>query len=242
MNIILCTLAADAAKNPFDQIDPDLLDVAERQRTARFAFSRDGWSYAAAHALLRLLLAEFHGLPPLSWRFRNNSSGRPEVDPELGIDHPPRFSISHTHGMAVCALTVGKSQPGVEIGVDAESLLRRLQPLAIAERFLSLREACWLRGLPEERLRHEFIRLWTLKEAITKTTGLGLQMDLKSFHCDMDNVSVAFDGPDWGSPEEWALRNYNIDPHHTVSLALRRSPETPVNLKIRHLTGKLRAQ
>jgi 4'-phosphopantetheinyl transferase len=242
LNIILCTLTADAAENPFDQIDPTLLSEAEHQRTARFAFPKDRWSYAAAHALLRLLLAECHKLPPLSWRFRNNQFGRPEIDPKLGHDHPPRFSISHTHGMAVCALTIGDSPKSMEIGVDAESLQRPIEPLPLADRFLSSREAQWLRALPEEQRRHEFIRLWTLKEAIAKATGLGLQMDLKSFHCSVDEISVAFESTDWGSPEDWALRNCSVAPHHTVSLALRGPQATSINLEIRHLTGKLHAQ
>jgi 4'-phosphopantetheinyl transferase len=242
LNIILCTLTADATENLFDQIDPDLLSEAEHQRIARFAFDTDRWSFAAAHALLRRLLSEFHGLPPLSWRFRSNRFGRPEIAPEQGLAHPPRFSISHTPGLAVCAVSIGDTPKNMEIGVDAESLQRRIEPLALADRFLSSREAQWLRALPEEQRRYEFIRLWTLKEAIAKATGLGLQMDLKSFHCDADKASVAFERADWGAPEDWELRNFSAAPHHSISLALRRPPATPIKLEIRHLTGKLHIQ
>jgi 4'-phosphopantetheinyl transferase len=239
LNIILCTLAAGVTENPFDQIDPTLLSEAEHERSAQFAFPRDRWSYAAAHALLRLLLAEYHGLPPLSWRFRNNQFGRPEIDPKQGAEYLPLFSISHTHGMAVCALSIGDAPKNMDIGVDAESLKRPLEPLALADRFFSIREAQWLRALPEKQRCHAFIRLWTFKEAVAKATGLGLQMDLKSFHCNTDESSIAFDSEKWGSPAEWELHHCNVAPHHTVALALRRPPTTDVNLKIRHLKGKL---
>jgi 4'-phosphopantetheinyl transferase len=235
-------LTADTAENPFDQIDPALLSEAEHQRAARFAFPKDRWPYVAAHALLRLLLSEFHGLPPLSWRFANNTFGRPEIASELALAHPPRFSISHTHGMAVCALTYGNLTETVEIGVDAESLQRPLEPMPLAERFLSNRETQWLRTLPEQQRRSEFIRLWTLKEAIAKATGLGLQIDLKTFHCNVDETSVTFDTPDWGYAEEWDLRHYSVARHYSVSLALRRTPTTPITLEIRHMTGKLHAR
>lgn len=242
MNIILCTLIPNGEENPFDQIDPNLLSEAEHERVARFVFPRDRWSYAAAHALLRLLLTEVHGLPPLSWRFSNNEFGRPEIHPEIMTDQAVRFNISHTHGMAVCALTGGNVPEGVEIGVDAEYLQRDHSSQSLADRFFSNREAQWLRSLPDQQRRYEFIRLWTLKEAVAKAVGRGLQLDLKSFHCDVTSPSVSFDMAEWGPSDTWELHNWNAAPHHTVSLAVRRPPGTDITLEVRHLAGKLHSE
>ncbi len=84
-------------------VDDSLLDQEERERAGRFVFERDRWSYTVAHSLLRAMLAEFHGLPPLVWRFRTNLYGRPEIDRDRVPSAPPRFNISHTHVASPCA-------------------------------------------------------------------------------------------------------------------------------------------
>ena len=237
LKIVLCTLVPDEGEGCSAAIDPRLLDGPERERAARFVFARDRWSYAAAHALLRAMLAEFHGLPPLAWRFRDNGHGRPEIDPAIATPTLPRFNISHTHDMAVCALTDGTLPEGVEIGIDAECLDRSPDSLALADRYFSRSESEWLRTQPEARLDTEFLRLWTLKEAVAKAIGLGLGLDFRTFRCGINPLSVSFDTPEWGPTNAWDLQNWFVDPCHWVSLAVRRPPGTLINLEIRHLHG-----
>ncbi len=237
LKIVLCTLVPDGGEGSPEAINPRLLDGPERERAARFVFARDGWSYAAAHALLRAMLAEFHGLPPLAWRFRDNGHGRPEVDPAITPSSAPRFNISHTHGMAVCALTAGTLPEGFEIGVDAECLDRSPDCQALADRYFSSSESECLRSLPPAKLDAEFLRLWTLKEAVAKATGLGLGLDFRTFQCSVNPLSVAFDSPGWGPSNAWDLQNWSVDPRHWVSLAVRRPPGTLINLEVRHLRG-----
>jgi 4'-phosphopantetheinyl transferase len=237
LDIMLCTLVPDGDECEFGSIDPNLLSEAERQRAARFVFARDYWSYAAAHALLRSMLAECHGQAPLDWRFRHNAHGRPEIDPVGSPMPPPRFNISHTHGMAACALTTGSLPEGVDVGVDAESLHRTPDALALGERYFSKGEAAWLRGLPKRQLDTEFLRLWTLKEAVAKACGVGLGMDLKSFSCRVNPPAVSFDKPVSNASSRWTLHNWQVCPHHWVSLAVRHPSDTLINLTIRHLSG-----
>jgi len=234
IKIVLCTLVPSGEDR---DSGAGLLGEAERERAARFVFARDRWSYTAAHALLRAMLAEFHGLPPLAWRFRANGHGRPEIDPAIAPPALPQFNISHTRGMAACALTTGPLPAGVEVGVDAECLGRPTDSLALAERYFSHHEAEWLRALPQARLDAEFLRLWTLKEAVAKAVGLGLALDFKAFHCSLNPLSVSFEGPGFGPPGAWDLKNWLVDGGHWVSLAVRRPPGTLVNLEIRHLRG-----
>jgi len=235
LNIVLCTLVPTGGEECTGTIPTSLLSEAERQRAARFVFERDRWSYAAAHSLLRAMLSEFHGLPPLAWRFSDNGKGRPEIDPALPAK--PLFNISHTHGMAACAVTSGHLPEGVKVGVDVERLGRSSDSLALAERFFSPSESEWLRSLPQRQLDSEFLRLWTLKEAVAKAVGMGLGLDFTSFHCSINPLSVLFDDPGLGSTATWELRNWFVDPVHWVSLAVQRPLGTIVNIKLRHLHG-----
>jgi 4'-phosphopantetheinyl transferase len=237
LKIALHTLVPEEANSDVGALDASLLSEAERQRAARFAFARDRWSYTAAHSLLRAMLAEFHGLPPLAWRFRANDHGRPEVDPAGAAPNPPRFNISHTHGLAVCALTVGNLPEGVEVGVDAECLDRSPNALALAEHCFSARETAWLRSLPESRRSAEFLRLWTLKEAVAKAVGLGLGLDFRTFDCSVDPPEVSFAASSGETVMAWDLNNWFVEPRHWVSLAVRRPPGTRVELAVRHLRG-----
>lgn len=234
---MLCTLVPDRDGCQFGSIDPSLLSVAERERAARFVFARDYWSYAAAHALLRSMLAECHGQAPLAWQFRNNPHGRPEIDPASSPVAAPRFNISHTHGMAACALTTGSWPEDVDIGIDAESLHRTPDALALGERYFSKGEVEWLRSLPNSQLEAEFLRLWTLKEAVAKACGIGLGLDFRSFHCRVKPPSVSFNTPESDPSSRWTLHNWQVYPHHWVSLAVRHPSDTLINLTIRHLSG-----
>ncbi len=237
LNIVLCTLVPTGGVECTGTIPTSLLSEAEQQRAARFVFERDRWSYAAAHSLLRAMLTELHGLQPLAWRFSDNGKGRPEIDPALALPVKPLFNISHTHGMASCAVTSGHLPEGFKIGVDVERLGRSSDSLALAERFFSPSESEWLRSLPESQLDSEFLRLWTLKEAVAKAVGVGLGLDFTSFHCSINPLSVSFDDPGLGSTATWELRNWFVDPVHWVSLAVQRPLGTIVNLTLRHLHG-----
>lgn len=206
----------------------------ERERAARFMFARDRWSYCAAHGLLRRLLAEFHHQPPLAWAFCNNAHGRPELDVRQHGVNPPRFNISHTHDRVAVALTLDAVPPGLEVGVDVEPVARTADALGLARRFLSPQEADGLHSLPDSEQQTQFLRLWTLKEAVVKAVGLGLSLNLQRFHCRFDPLSVTFDDPRWGRSEEWALYNEWVAPGHWVSMAVRHPPDIPVIWVIEH--------
>ncbi|SMF97513.1 4'-phosphopantetheinyl transferase superfamily protein, partial [Methylomagnum ishizawai] len=113
------------------------------------------------------------------WRGASAPSphGRPEIDPACGI--APRAPFQYHPHPWPCRLRLDGGRPpaDLEFGVDAECLERSPDALALAERFCSAREAAWLGSLPPEARQGEFLRLWTLKEAVAKATGLGLHLD-----------------------------------------------------------------
>ena len=78
--------------------------------------------------------------------------------------------MSHCRQAAVCVLS------DEEIGVDIEEI-RRFKPSLVD---YTMNDAQRQMIAAAEHPEVEFIRLWTMKEALLKLTGLGLRTDLKT--------------------------------------------------------------
>ncbi len=141
------------------------LPPQRREQALRYRREHDRKLCAAAYQLLRRGVNECFGLaeaPALSY----GSGGKPSV-----AGHPEiHFNLSHCREAAVCAVDT------VPVGVDVESI----RPLddAVAERVLSAAELARVRQSLWPQV--EFIRLWTMKEALLKLTGEGISRDLKT--------------------------------------------------------------
>lgn len=85
------------------------------------------------------------------------------------LEHGPCFSISHSGGIAVLAV----SEDG--IGADIEKL--RTPNMRIVKRFFSEEEA-----VPAMLSPKSFTRLWTRKEAVLKLLGTGLSVSPKKIN------------------------------------------------------------
>ena len=95
-----------------------------------------------------------------------------------------QFNLTHTSSLVgVC---VGSNRP---VGIDSENGERQLKGSVsrIAERRFSVREATRLEsaGNEDEKLKR-FYRLWTLKEAFLKATGLGISSSISLRRCVFD--------------------------------------------------------
>jgi 4'-phosphopantetheinyl transferase len=184
----------------------------ELARANRFRFPQDRASYVAAHGMLRFALSRhMAAVLPEAWSFSAGEHGKPEIAGEhahRGI----RFSISHTRGFAVCAVTRGsqrgesppsngaagrfRAEPrpgprdgsssgrphGLALGVDVEAHTRDVTP-EVAHRYFSRAERDALFALAEADRPSRSMELWTLKEAFVKAIGLGLT-------CPIDQVIV----------------------------------------------------
>jgi hypothetical protein len=78
-------------------------------------------------------------------------------------------SVSRTAGLVVVA-----ARRAGAVGVDVERV-RPLPALALARRWFPPAELAWLADRPEAARVVDFLRLWTAKEAVGKTLGLGLR-------------------------------------------------------------------
>src|SRR4051794_8631643 len=103
----------------------------EQDRAARFVFENDRAVFVVAHALLRHALGLI--IDESAIRFRSNAYGKPELD--LPFDHDIRFNLSHSRGMAVCAICRGHP-----IGVDVEAMDRGVDVTTLAGQYFAAPE------------------------------------------------------------------------------------------------------
>jgi 4'-phosphopantetheinyl transferase len=148
------------------------LAADEQARAERFYFERDREHFIVARGVLRAILGGYLKRAPECLSFRYSSHGKPALAGESDGD-AIRFSVSHSHGIALYAVTRGR-----EVGVDLERIRSDLAVAEIAERFFSQQEAAMLRTLPTEAQREAFFRCWTRKEACLKARGEGLSLPL----------------------------------------------------------------
>jgi 4'-phosphopantetheinyl transferase len=189
------------------------LDERERVQAGRFRIAADRDTYIAAHALTRALLSHVERRPPGAWRFVAARGGKPEVDPALGPLRT-RFNLSHTRGLVACAAALDN-----EIGLDAECEERDTSELDLARRFFAPEEVALLQGLPPERRRRVFFRIWTLKEAYIKATGQGLACPLDAFAFSLDPIAIRFRRDIADDPANWRFAQFQATWKHVIAVA-----------------------
>ena len=79
----------------------------ERKRAVRFYFCKDREHFIAARGLLRLILGCYLDIEPAQLRFWYSPYGKPALASEFGKNRL-RFNVSHSHGLALYAITWGR--------------------------------------------------------------------------------------------------------------------------------------
>ncbi|ARS66237.1 4'-phosphopantetheinyl transferase superfamily protein [Sinorhizobium meliloti] len=198
------------------------LDRHEQDRAARFIFEQDRAVFVAAHALLRHALGSIFEEGAI--RFRTNAYGKPELD--LDFEHGIHFSLSHTRGMAVCAIC--RRHP---IGVDVEAINRSVDIEMLAEQYFAAWEHALIVEAPSQHRAEIFFRLWTLKEAMLKAVGIGLAAaPLREFAFTLEPVTSKMQLARVEAALEWQVCEYSPTAVHRLALAVRRSAAQPVKV------------
>ncbi len=150
------------------------LSEAERQRADRYRLPQPRRQYTVMRAALRSILGRYLNVPPAAIDFSSGPEGKPEVSTPR--DRRIEFSVSHSHGLGLCAVARRR------VGVDVECLERRPVDLEeIVRRFFSAAECAAFLELPATERREAFYNGWTRKEAFIKAIGRGLFAALDSF-------------------------------------------------------------
>lgn len=152
-----------------------VLSEDEQIRARRFYFERHNKYFIVGRGLLRMILGGYLHIEPCSLQFCYTSKGKPALTKLFG-DSMISFNLSHSHGVAVYAITYGR-----KIGIDIE----RIRPISyaerIADRFFSDNEKTVFRSLPDHQKLRGFFNCWTRKEAYLKAVGDGLAGSLDKF-------------------------------------------------------------
>jgi len=193
------------------------LAADEQARAERFHFERDREHFIVARGVLRAILGNYLNRAPECLSFCYSSHGKPALAGESGKD-AIRFSVSHSHGVALYAVTRGR-----EVGIDLERIRFDLPVAEIAERFFSRREVAMLRALPTDVQQQAFFRCWTCKEAYIKARGEGLSLPLDQFDVSLvpgEPAAVLGTRPDPSEASHWSLQELTSVPGYAAVLAV----------------------
>ncbi len=192
-----------------------LLSPGEQTRFAQIRRPGDRFVYLLSRAMMRTVLAQYVDSACENLAFGANDFGKPILTPS----ERPAVHFNLTHSRGAIALAVSAT---CEVGIDIEDRYRAVEFRALADRFFSEPEACYLRGLEGERLRDAFFAIWTLKEAFVKGIGRGLSFPLDAFCFDLDvHRLIAFRPLADYVATDWGFRQFELDDQHSGALAIR---------------------
>lgn len=145
-----------------------ILSEDERVRAERFYFERDRKHFTVARGVLRTILGRYLNIEPKQLKFSYGFRGKPALD-NTQADSRLQFNLSHSHGLALYAVTRDR-----QIGIDLEQIRPTSDLEKLAKRFFSSREHAEICSLAPNQKQEAFFNAWTRKEAYLKATGEGL--------------------------------------------------------------------
>jgi 4'-phosphopantetheinyl transferase len=191
-----------------------LLSAEEEERHARFSHERTRQEYLLARGLARTVLASYAGVRPDALRFSADAFGKPVLEEPLGDPHL-HFNLSHSHGVVVCAVALGR-----QVGIDVEDGGRRLECLDLAERYFAPAEVAHLRNLSADERPAAFFAIWTLKEAFVKAIGHGLSFPLDTFAFEIERDRLRAFRPPASLAGKWRFFQFEPTVRHRGALAV----------------------
>lgn len=186
------------------------LSEGEQKRADRFRFEKDRNRFIIGHFLLRNVLAKY-----LSTHTTEISFGRAEFGKPYLLDHKSlRFNFSDTKD----AILIGVTKD-CEIGVDIETLNRELDHEGVADHYFTDAEIKELKNSSEPKRR--FLEYWTRKEAILKSSGVGIMDDVRVLQVSKNEQQVQISHADMkalSAPSYYVHSGY-IGTDHILSVA-----------------------
>lgn len=192
------------------------LEPHEVNRGGRFRFERLQRHFVASRGFLRYVLARYLSAKPDELRFSFNDYGKPSLAGEESL----RFNLSHSHEVALVAVTRDAA-----VGVDVEHIRADFASDEIAKRFFSRLEVETFSALPDDERVAAFFRCWARKEAYIKAIGKGLSQSLDRF-----DVSLAPDEPaallraDEDDSLRWTMSDIDVGSDYASALAVEGVP------------------
>jgi len=200
----------------------DLLSPVEHARARRFRRSEDCDRYTLAHGVLRELLSHYSTVGPADLQLGTAPGGKPL----LLRDGGPRiaFNLSHSAERMLLAIAEGR-----EVGVDVESVERRVDPVKLARRYFLPCELEDIERAPEREQPTRFFEYWVAKEATLKGAGVGLRLALDALrvHLTSDRSDARIESLDpQRLASDWTVRMLSCEPGVVSAVAIRSDPFT----------------
>lgn len=204
--VLFCATLADLRPRLRDL--SALLDRHEQDRAERFVHDADRERYVLGHGYLREALGAATGRQPAAITFQRGQFGKPTMD---GTDL--HFNFSDTKDAVI--LAIGRK----ELGVDIETMHRRVDHTAVAEHYFTAEEIATINASSEPKRR--FLDFWTRKEAILKASGVGIMDDLPALRVDAPRNEVRIVHGDFVrmAAPEYHVQSFAMGEAHLVSVA-----------------------
>ncbi len=194
----------------------------ERALAERFPDYTNTVRFAVTRAALRQLLSKHCNRGCSEIRLTYGKAGKPYLDSDTDI----HFNVSHSADLAVIAMSTD-----TPVGVDVEQ--RRGPELRAGEMVSELfhaEEEARLTALPDEAMATAVLRCWTIKEAVGKAVGFGLDDLLERVVVDADPAKpprlLRLRGD--RAPERWSLRQMSVVPYRALMTLAAPVPDVRV--------------
>lgn len=163
-------------------IDEQLLSMLQPQRRKQlFSFRLESDQKRCAAAGLLLWKHIYHKHPE-HFTVSYNASGKPSVA------NAPFFNLSHSNDFVMLAIS------DTPVGCDIE----KLHKAVLSHHVFHPNELNALSNLPSGDIQnHEFLRMWTAKEAFLKAIGTGIDAKASSYDFSKSNTISLYDGSFW---------------------------------------------
>jgi 4'-phosphopantetheinyl transferase len=208
-----------------------LLSHWEQRRLERLREEADKVRFVAAHLLVRLALSKLYPAALTDWRLDHTVAGKPFVCGPHGAEGF-QFSLSHAAGLVGCAVAnapVGLDVEPLNQSIDVDELL----PCTLGPQELSE----WNQRPCEDRVRR-YLAYWTLKEALAKGLGVGMNVPFSSlaFELEDDSHAHVLTLPvSLGDASGWKVRLLDFMGTYVGAVAVSSEPGEAIELNINRL-------
>ena len=195
------------------------LSQAELARAQKFRSKTGYREYIVTRGLLRQVLSETAGPDLAGVDFMYGEHGKPWLDARVS-GKTIAFNVSHSHGLALVALTLGG-----RLGVDLEKIRPEVEWQDLAERYFAEAEVRALENRPQGDGLKAFYVCWTRKEAFVKALGAGVSYGLEQFDVSVgpeeDYADLTIRSQDEDAAG-WLIKNLPVPDSHAAAVAVDR--------------------
>lgn len=189
--------------------EPDIssfLSESDRQWTKYSRFDIHRGRHLASRYFEHTVLATALHIRPMDVQIERTSEGKPFL---RGSEF--HYSLSHSEGIAVMALGAQ------ELGIDIEHLRCLPDVDDLARRMLPAEDANAIAQLPPSQRSARFLEHWTLREAVLKATGVGLQAKMHDLVLQKLNTRILV----MSGGKRWRLLSFQPIPDVIGALAVQ---------------------